>query len=100
MRKYSKKIIHFLLFQVTSQGQIIGAVVATDQIIAQAAAKMIEVKYENIEPIIISIEVFIKKIYIYILLIQNMIYFLLHKYYIINIFFTGRYRAQIILPWS
>lgn len=97
MRKYSKKIIPFLLFQVTSQGQIIGAVIATDQIIAQAAAKMIEVKYENIEPIIISIEVFIK---IYILLIQNMIYFLLHKYYIINIFFTGRYRAQIILPWS
>ncbi|XP_067213749.1 xanthine dehydrogenase isoform X2 [Linepithema humile] len=46
----------FVSEKVTSQGQIIGAIVATDQIIAQAAAKMVEVEYENIEPVIISIE--------------------------------------------
>lgn len=46
----------FVSEKVTSQGQIIGAVVATDQNIAQAAARMVEVEYENIEPIIISIE--------------------------------------------
>lgn len=46
----------FVSEKVTSQGQIIGAIVATDQIIAQAAARMVEVEYENIEPIIISIE--------------------------------------------
>ncbi|CAL1688978.1 unnamed protein product [Lasius platythorax] len=46
----------FVSEKVTCQGQIIGAIVATDQIIAQAAAKMVEVEYENIEPIIISIE--------------------------------------------
>lgn len=55
------KICFFLLFQVTSQGQIIGAIVATDQIIAQAAAKMVEVEYENVEPVIVSIEVINKK---------------------------------------
>ncbi|GAB1868637.1 xanthine dehydrogenase [Camponotus japonicus] len=46
----------FVSEKVTSQGQVIGAIVATDQIIAQAAARMVEVEYENIEPIIISIE--------------------------------------------
>ncbi|XP_029159752.1 xanthine dehydrogenase-like [Nylanderia fulva] len=53
-------IIHdeevFVSEKVTSQGQIIGAIVATDQIIAQTAARMVEVEYENIEPVIISIE--------------------------------------------
>jgi len=44
--------------QVTSAGQIIGAIVATDQFIAQAAAKLVEIKYKNIDPVIITIEVF------------------------------------------
>lgn len=54
-------LVSFLVLQVTSQGQIIGAIVATDQIIAQAAARMVEIEYKNIEPIIISIEVSYKK---------------------------------------
>lgn len=36
---------------------MIGTIIATDQAIAQAAAKMVEVEYEDIKPIIISIEV-------------------------------------------
>jgi len=44
--------------QVTSTGQIIGAIVAIDQFTAQTAAKMVEIEYKNIDPIIISIEVF------------------------------------------
>ncbi|XP_039304979.1 xanthine dehydrogenase isoform X2 [Solenopsis invicta] len=42
--------------KVTSQGQIIGAIVAVDQMIAQAAARMVEIEYEDLQPIIISIE--------------------------------------------
>ncbi|XP_050457296.1 xanthine dehydrogenase isoform X2 [Cataglyphis hispanica] len=59
-RRWLGPVVHdeeiFVSEKVTSQGQVIGAIVATDQNIAQAAARMIEVEYENIEPIIISIE--------------------------------------------
>lgn len=56
--KKKLQISSFLILpQVTSNGQIIGAVVAIDQSTAQAAARMVEVEYENIEPVIISIEV-------------------------------------------
>jgi len=41
---------------VTSQGQIIGAILAEDQQCAQRAAKMVKVKYEELKPII-TIEV-------------------------------------------
>lgn len=41
----------------TSHGQVIGAIVAINQIVAQKAARMVEIEYENLEPIIISIEV-------------------------------------------
>lgn len=44
-------------FKVTSQGQILGAIVATDQMTAQAAARKVEVEYEDVEPVIVSIEV-------------------------------------------
>ncbi|KAL6258955.1 hypothetical protein P5V15_008880 [Pogonomyrmex californicus] len=50
----------FVSEKVTSQGQAIGAIVATDQFIAQAAAKMIKVEYEDLKPVIISIEDAIK----------------------------------------
>ncbi|XP_032670200.1 xanthine dehydrogenase isoform X2 [Odontomachus brunneus] len=50
----------FVSEKVTSNGQIIGAIVAIDQSIAQAAARMVKVEYENIEPIIISLEDAIK----------------------------------------
>jgi xanthine dehydrogenase/oxidase len=43
--------------QVTTQGQVVGAVVAVDQITAQRAAKLVKVEYKNLEPIIITIEV-------------------------------------------
>ncbi|KAL0116975.1 hypothetical protein PUN28_010089 [Cardiocondyla obscurior] len=46
----------FVSEKVTSQGQIIGAIVAIDQIIAQAATRMVEIEYEDLEPIIITIE--------------------------------------------
>ncbi|XP_077270195.1 xanthine dehydrogenase rosy isoform X1 [Temnothorax americanus] len=46
----------FISEKVTSQGQIIGAIIAIDQIVAQAAARMVEIEYEDLEPIIISIE--------------------------------------------
>lgn len=58
---FSEKLLHIcpilVFLQVTSNGQIIGAIVAIDQSTAQAAAKMVKVEYENIEPAIISIEV-------------------------------------------
>ena len=41
----------------TSHGQIIGAIVAINQAIAQKAARMVEIEYEDLQPIIISIEV-------------------------------------------
>ena len=46
-----------LLLKVTCYGQIIGAVVAVNQSIAQKAARMVEVQYEDLKPLIISIEV-------------------------------------------
>ncbi len=45
---------------VTSQGQLLGAVVADDQIIAQRAARMVKVTYEEIHPVIVTIEDAIK----------------------------------------
>ncbi|XP_055644800.1 xanthine dehydrogenase isoform X2 [Toxorhynchites rutilus septentrionalis] len=47
--------------QVTSQGQIIGAVVADNQTIAQKAARRVKVTYEELSPIIITIEDAIEK---------------------------------------
>ncbi|EZA48988.1 Xanthine dehydrogenase [Ooceraea biroi] len=46
----------FISEEVTSQGQVVGAIVATNQMTAQTAARMVEIEYENIDPIIISIE--------------------------------------------
>lgn len=42
--------------KVTSQGQTIGAIVADNQNIAQNAARMVKVVYEDIQPIIVTIE--------------------------------------------
>ncbi|XP_067010051.2 xanthine dehydrogenase [Anabrus simplex] len=42
--------------KVTCQGQVIGAVVAEDQATAQRAAKLVNVVYEDIKPIIVTIE--------------------------------------------
>ena len=44
----------------TSQGQTLGAIVADDQMIAQRAARMVKVVYEDISPIIVTIEDAIK----------------------------------------
>ncbi|EFA09973.1 Xanthine dehydrogenase-like Protein [Tribolium castaneum] len=41
--------------KVTSQGQIIGGVVAVDQSTAQSAARKVKVVYEDIEPVIVTI---------------------------------------------
>ncbi|KAL2731325.1 xanthine dehydrogenase [Vespula squamosa] len=46
--------------KVTSQGQVIGAIVAVDQATAQKAARSVIVEYEDIQPLIISIEDAIK----------------------------------------
>nr|XP_034184290.1 xanthine dehydrogenase isoform X2 [Osmia lignaria] len=46
----------FVSEMVTSHGQIIGAIVAVDQYTAQKAAKMVKIEYEDLEPVIISIE--------------------------------------------
>ncbi|XP_043487382.1 xanthine dehydrogenase isoform X2 [Polistes fuscatus] len=46
--------------KVTSQGQVIGAVVAVDKDTAQKAARSVVVEYEDIEPLIVSIEEAIK----------------------------------------
>ncbi|XP_012253844.2 xanthine dehydrogenase isoform X2 [Athalia rosae] len=51
----------FVSEKVTSQGQTIGAIVAIDQAIAQKAARMVQIEYENLEPIIITIEDAIKE---------------------------------------
>lgn len=45
---------------VTSQGQIIAALVADNQAIAQRAARLVKVEYEDLSPIIVSIEDAIK----------------------------------------
>ena len=41
----------------TRIGQPIGAIVADTKIHAQRAAKVVKIEYENIEPVIVSIEV-------------------------------------------
>ncbi|KOC64646.1 Xanthine dehydrogenase [Habropoda laboriosa] len=46
----------FVSDKVTSHGQLIGAIVAVNENIAQRAARMVEIEYENLEPVIISIE--------------------------------------------
>lgn len=57
-------IIHdeyvFVRDKVVSQGQIIGAIVADNQTLAQRAARMVKIEYEEIAPIIVSIEDAIK----------------------------------------
>lgn len=57
-------IIHdervFQIDVVTSQGQTIGAIVADDQAIAQKAARLVKIEYEDISPIIVTIEDAIK----------------------------------------
>lgn len=51
----------FISEKVTSQGQTIGVIVANDQATAQAAARMVKIEYEDIQPIIVSIEDAIKQ---------------------------------------
>ncbi|KAG5867826.1 hypothetical protein JTB14_028231 [Gonioctena quinquepunctata] len=46
--------------KVTAQGQVVGMIVAEDQALAQRAAKKVKVTYEELEPVIISIEDAIK----------------------------------------
>ncbi|XP_026751930.2 xanthine dehydrogenase [Galleria mellonella] len=46
--------------KVVSQGQTIGVIVAQDQATAQSAARKVKVEYEEIQPIIVSIEDAIK----------------------------------------
>lgn len=46
----------FISEKVTSQGQALGAIVADNQYIAQNAARMVKVVYEDLQPIIVSIE--------------------------------------------
>ncbi|XP_008556718.1 xanthine dehydrogenase [Microplitis demolitor] len=50
----------FVSLKVTSQGQSIGAIVAVDQITAQKAARAVMIEYEELEPILVSIEDAIK----------------------------------------
>ncbi|OAD58082.1 Xanthine dehydrogenase [Eufriesea mexicana] len=50
----------FVSEKVTSHGQVIGVIIAISQSIAQKAARMVEVEYQNLEPVIISIEDAIK----------------------------------------
>ncbi|KAJ9595230.1 hypothetical protein L9F63_013467, partial [Diploptera punctata] len=63
--KNNHGIIHddevFAAGKVTTQGQVIGAVVADNQIIAQRAAKLVKVTYKDLQPIIITIEDAIEK---------------------------------------
>lgn len=50
----------FISEKVISQGQTIGVIVAKDQVTAQEAARMVEIQYEEIQPIIVTIEDAIK----------------------------------------
>lgn len=50
----------FISEKVTSQGQIIGVTVAIDQSTAQAAAKKVKIQYEELQPVIVTIEDAIK----------------------------------------
>ncbi|KAJ0175481.1 hypothetical protein K1T71_008640 [Dendrolimus kikuchii] len=47
--------------KVISQGQTIGVIVAQDQATAQAAARMVKVEYEDLQPIIVTMEDAIEK---------------------------------------
>ncbi|CAF4893179.1 unnamed protein product [Pieris macdunnoughi] len=51
----------FISEKVTSQGQTIGVIVAQDQQTAQSAARMVKIEYEEIHPIIVTIEDAIKE---------------------------------------
>lgn len=55
----------FISEKVTSQGQTIGVIVAKDQASAQEAARKVEIQYEDLEPIIVTIEDAIKHNSIY-----------------------------------
>nr|XP_031845832.1 xanthine dehydrogenase isoform X2 [Nomia melanderi]XP_031845840.1 xanthine dehydrogenase isoform X2 [Nomia melanderi] len=63
-QRYFGPVFHdeevFVSETVTSQGQPIGAIVAVSQSIAQKAARMVTVEYEDIEPAIFTIEDAIK----------------------------------------
>lgn len=50
----------FFTDEVTSQGQIIGAIVAEDQMLARKATKMVKVTYEKRQPVILTIDDAIK----------------------------------------
>lgn len=50
----------FVSDTVTAQGQVIGVVVADTQLIAQKAAKRVQVVYEDLQPVIVTIEDAIK----------------------------------------
>ncbi|CAH0581385.1 unnamed protein product [Chrysodeixis includens] len=50
----------FITEKVTSQGQTIGIIVADDQAKAQDAARKVEIQYEDIQPIIVTMEDAIK----------------------------------------
>lgn len=50
----------FISKTVTSQGQTLGAIVAENQMIAQRAARMVKVIYEDILPVIVTIDDAIK----------------------------------------
>lgn len=49
----------FISSKVLCFGQVIGAVVAENQATAQRATKLVEIEYEDLQPILISIKVFI-----------------------------------------
>ncbi|KAG5679787.1 hypothetical protein PVAND_009325 [Polypedilum vanderplanki] len=51
----------FISETVTSEGQILGAIVGDNQIIAQRAAKLVKVEYEELSPVIITLEDAIKQ---------------------------------------
>lgn len=46
----------FISKRVTSQGQILGAIVADDRLVARRAAGMVKIVYKEISPIIVTIE--------------------------------------------
>ncbi|KAF5273883.1 hypothetical protein FQA39_LY00998 [Lamprigera yunnana] len=52
--------IFFASKKVTAQGQILAAIVAEDQLTAQKAARQVNVTYEDIHPVIVTIEDAIK----------------------------------------
>ncbi|XP_046738971.1 xanthine dehydrogenase isoform X2 [Diprion similis] len=64
-RRWIGPIFHdeelFISEKVTSQGQLIGAIVAVDQATAQKGARMVQIEYEDLCPIIVTIEDAIKE---------------------------------------